>query len=237
MGSMYTIAWPLPVIPEGRIPSVVEAESLVFRGLLLEFRESQLRRDPAVSDTMTAVQRVFERLHALVTSKFPSIDPAERIDVTLMTYDSNRRLVIVGGTLNGGSLPQPYWDLYLPPGLGNGGVCLKTGRGVFYVRDARNEFSHYVRALDGHEHAILLSLPLDHPDLEQRVPEETADFELVRSSQLVGVMNIGSTSAASGLFRLQFQSEAVDELRALSQFALNQLWPVFVRSPNAGAGG
>ena len=30
---------------------------------------------------------------------------------------------------------------------------------------------------------------------------------------------------------------AVDELRALSQFALNQLWPVFVRSPNAGAGG
>ena len=55
------------------------------------------------------------------------------------------------------------------------------------------------------------------------------DFDLERRSQLVGVINIGSTSPASLLSRLERDSEAMDRIRGLCQFYLNQLWPVFAR--------
>jgi hypothetical protein len=240
MGSMYTITWPLGGVKEGRIPRHIGAESDAFRDLLLRYREARLGHDPGIAPQQAAMEGVLRNLYSVISSKFASIDTTERIDVTLMTYDSNRRrMVIIDGLVNGEELPQPYWDLYLPPGLGNGGACLKSGKGIFYLRDDRNEFSHYVRVLNGYEHAVLISLPLDHPELEEQkgvnLDEEPPkasrdDFDLERRSQLVGVMNVGSTSPASLLARLEFNSAQFSKIHELCQFHLNQLWPVFARS-------
>lgn len=256
VGCRYVINWRLPRVSRRALPTALIAEAETFREILVRYRKSRLAKASVSDSKIAAVREVFGWLYQLFRRTLPSIDSEERFDVVLFTYDAKDptqtpALVAVEGLVNGEELPEPYWDLRLPPGVGNAGTCFKRGEVCVYAAgEASEQFSYYVPLTGVDPHQLMVSVPLDHPKFSEEaqrlreppnepgVTQTAADWvhqcQAARKRQVVGVISVGSSSAASTLRQLvpgngergEGARKLAENLAAVCQVCLNRLWTI-----------
>jgi len=150
-----------------------------------------------------------------------------------MTYDEHsKKLVVVEGLVNGAEPPLRHWEFWLRPGLGNAGACFKRGRSMVYLRDQTTIETDYYVPWDT-EYGVLVSTPVDHPELERYVrgPVWQVAPELPR--QIVAIVNIGSTCTASTLRRLKDKAEqdTLDAVESGAAFVVKAILQLLARVP------
>jgi 3',5'-cyclic AMP phosphodiesterase CpdA len=248
MGYRYSISWTLPRTKREALPGLLIAESDVYRRLLIGHRHRSMISGGNDNPGVRELLEWLKFLYAIVRMMFPSKDPDEVFDLSLMTYDKSAgRLAVVGGVINGQDATTSYLGFWLPVGVGNAGICYKTGAAHVYVADeAEQRFSYYVPMAASQPHEVLISIPINHPGFKSLYDEWTKksgtgtsaaaipDPETIlldRKRQIVAIMNIGSTSSASTLRKLRHETEEeklevarrVDELQLICQAGVDHI--------------
>jgi Trypsin-like peptidase domain len=214
VGWCYSLDW---LLPEHELDKS-------FHYLVLKSEEIQRkliayggRRQSDESDPVTQkIQEVFRSFGMEICESYRLKE--ERITITLMTYDSDkRRLVMVEAFKNSADISREEWNFWLPFGLGLAGACFRQGdEALAYVRpDKLTEDAEYYLPISNSEKEFLLAVPLDHPEFS----EQSGILPSDRCRQLVGVLTIGSSRRASRLnqFRTAKAKEGIATFRAKCQ--------------------
>lgn len=194
----YVVRWPLP--PPATVPldPVRKGDVAYIRGKLLELREDRARAN--VPGTLANV--VHEKLTQIASElrEMSSLGAEEeRIDISLMVWDEDARVLrIVAGLL---PAQTKAWDWTLSFGDGLAGRAMKLRKDLLYIRRGiTEEWDVYISPEEAGEgvapirHEVLLSMPVVYwgESLEG----------------VLGVLNIGSDSPASGLLRFRSADSA-----------------------------
>lgn len=245
VGSAYAINWIVPKASQTILPDWLEAEAQSFCRRLMRCRESRRGQGSQPDELVDQVKKELAMLFDACHKQFPCGEGDEIFEVSLMSYDEGdkRIRVVEGDWREDPEIERLYFELALPPGVGNAGTCFKTGQIYMYVKGELSEqFSYYVPfGPPAKEHQVLISIPLDHPlfaatardvfsrkesDKRSRLDGDSLRFD--RRRQTVGVMNIGSTCASSFLRRLHSDEDdhrrLMSELESLCQNAVNRIW-------------
>jgi hypothetical protein len=201
-GSCYSLDWKLPNPPIGAAGQRIVREAEVVRNHLLEY--GQKRRNNSLDSLGGKIARLFKDMHEEIYGKYRSKAPEEMFQTTLMIYDqAERKLKVVDGLENVGEMNRRGWDFWLPFGFGLAGACFRAGVIACYSRNLDQHIpeipEHYVEVPDFPPHIYLLALPLAHPQFD---PALVDNSKLERCRQLIGVLTIGSTYAASHLLEI-----------------------------------
>ena len=241
VGSCYSIEWPLPETREDSFTLKLENDANRFRRILLRYRDAGGDESQIRWRERKAVRYSFQKFY---DSLLGQDDPGhDRFEVTFMTYDTDRRrLLVVDGVRNGRELNAKSRDFWLPFGLGMAGSCFKSGRRIFVMNLTKKENDReeergwplnerdtmesdpgfYLKIPHRSPHKFLLQIPVDYPRF---VSSRFRDYESAR--QCIGVVSISSLKGTTWLSRLT----AVDDLRRLQSWCqgfCNDLYRILV---------
>jgi predicted MPP superfamily phosphohydrolase len=191
LGYRYGLRWQLPPDEQQRqgVDRVSKGKAEVIRRELLKCQT----RAATAPDPTNPLQNVFVAIQQELRQRYPSHDPAERLDVGLQVFDQeDNRLRHIAGVL-----PPAYWSWKLHEGEGVAGRAHKLNKALRYARAVARGSDWYTRPPDARPHELVLSVPL-------RYPVEAHD------GWVVGVLSVASTSPASPLISLK--NEKVNEL-------------------------
>jgi hypothetical protein len=208
VGMAYSLEWQLP-----RTFTMLVRGAEKIRRKLLEHRSERQSPGPN-SATADAIHQAFREFAEDVRQKYNTPESGENFEVTLMTYDSDQRaLVVADGLINGGELRETDWKFSVPFGLGLAGACFREGNQVIlWVRKERQgRFNPYLSVAEKDQHEVLLIIPIDHPGLREVGWRENPGGLSQRTQQLLGVITVGSDVADTALARLSNSAGAAPD--------------------------
>lgn len=200
LGSYYSLDWQLP---DPKLPAEIvrlSEEARVVRSGLLAHRKARLD-GPATPQSALAKTR-FEAVHKAVADFLHVTHKDAGFTTAFLTWNhKERRLVVVEVCREDGKHVNTEWAFWAPFGLGIGGMCFRSGTQAFRYKHDQDHGSperpeNYLPFPGAKPHSYLLSLPIDHPDMTEKLAK-LPDNQ--RSRQLVGVLSIASYSPASPL--------------------------------------
>ncbi|HEX4229864.1 MAG TPA: hypothetical protein VHZ07_14420 [Bryobacteraceae bacterium] len=206
VGAVYSMDFRVPSVElDGEVKTLVN-EAQDFRNKLLHY--ARLRRTGAPLDYRAVqVRREVLSIYEALAYWYALSPDVEEFQVSVMTYDeSQKRLITIDGTINGGEPSSTAWDFWLPFGLGIGGACFKRAdRPFVYVRPKEGAMQtgpdiYIPPPLGTHGHEVLVSIPVNHPDY-------TGQIEMERSRQCIAVVTFGSDNPSTKLHELSGQDE------------------------------
>ena len=203
MGYAYSIDWALP-----KALLSVEGERLVRKAEAVRTELLRYRKEKRIGEPSTAafqeIRRAFSSLDEDLRLEFDPRPDREVFDVYFMTYFRQElALKIVDGFKNGKSIDDSDWEFSLPFGLGLAGAAFKAGKSFAYRRplDEPEGPDYYIAVKGSNDHTVLISVPLDHPELDN-CGKECELRTGSRCQQLLGVVNIGSNYIDSKLLEI-----------------------------------
>ncbi len=204
-GYGFDVKWALPRPGAPPLDPQRLGEATFIRNTLLALRQERDQINVAgkfANLIHGQLQQISSELHSMASY----VDLNERIDVSLMAWDAQARVLrIVAGLF---APDHKVWDWTLPFGDGLAGRAMKDQKGVLYVHaETSEEWDAYITPLDEKgnivgpiEHEFLLSMPMVY----------------WRGSLqgVLGVLNLGSNSLLSALHKLRSSDE-----KEVTQFA------------------
>ncbi|HEY6292133.1 MAG TPA: metallophosphoesterase [Terriglobia bacterium] len=185
VGYVYEVKWPLHAVGETQ-DSASAAQARFLRNQLLKLIGKQ---DGSLADL---INKKLTAMQEWLRSQAPFHDSAEEMDLSLMVWDEEKRVLRTVASL----LPPEHrswsWEVHFGDGLA--GRTLKLRKRLLYIADHIREEKHryYISAEEAgteasaFKHRILLSEPVLLGDTIQEV---------------LGVLNVGSNSDSSALYR------------------------------------
>jgi hypothetical protein len=208
VGWCYSLDWILPKPPLNFDFDYLIRQSEEVRQGLLEHAEDRRKVGKERPRTLK-IRDLFRSFDAEIRQQYAS-DKEDCLQMSLMTYHSDRRRMLVVEWAQGGKAAKDFdlhhWDFWLPFGLGLAGACFRGADLQMYVRpqfesEAKAEDADYYLPLtESNPYEALFAFPLDHPEFSDQI---LAIDPAERCRQLVGVMTIGSTYKATKLLRLR----------------------------------
>jgi len=210
VGTCYSLDWELTQSSRSESDLKIERKVEQLRQIFLEHGERR-RSDTKLDARTAAISKAFLRLYKKLYSKYGLNDPDERFEVSLMTYCTARKKLIVVEKLVSGDEADELWNFWLPFGFGLAGACFRQAdRAFLYVRRHENEPEpaesfgqlpqHYIDVARTIKHDVLISLPINHPDY-RHFHKNAVGFEQAR--KCVGIVNLGSSSERTKLRALK----------------------------------
>lgn len=210
IGSCFSLDWLLPVYDGDAEFQRLETEAESIRREFL--RQGDDRRDGKDGDPRIRFEfaRLYEQIRSLLKPK-----KNEGFEVSLMVYDqAKRRLVVSEGLIDGVDFSHEMLTFWLPFGLGLAGACFKEGERAFlYKRPDGPSAAHeyYLPLPNNDSHQILLAVPIDHPQFGVYMAKTPSAKLPERARQCIGVVDIGSRSKNSRMWKLLTAKKGVVE--------------------------
>lgn len=157
------------------------------------------------------IKESFEILWDVLKKRYGSFESKEIFTLTLMGYDEkSRKICMIDGVKKvGNDNVELSFGFKLEPGVGNAGMAYKLGRPILYV--ASEATSHYyVQSNEdglGTKYEALLSIPVFHPNAAEVFKAVDKKPSQDKFLPAIGIINIGSSSSATKLFRVQDTEE------------------------------
>jgi hypothetical protein len=208
VGWCYSLDWILPKPPlENDFDYLIRRSEEIRQGLL---EHASDRRKIGMERVRTLkIRDLFRDFDAEIRKRYAT-DKEDCLQVSLMTYHSDRRRMLVVERAQGGKTAKDvdlrHWDFWLPFGLGLAGACFRGADLQMYVRPhsqsafEAEDADYYLALTESNPYEVLIAFPLDHPEFsEQILARDPAE----RCRQLIGVMTVGSTYGTTKLLQLR----------------------------------
>jgi hypothetical protein len=198
VGFDYELYWDLPRLEPSPLYRELNGDAMAARAALAELASAGNSKD-------AGVQSVLKKYLTLLHEEYQSKYGGEVMDLTLFTFDARSQCLVVVGSaaVPGFASEDSGWEELLsefrpPVGVSTAGQCFKTGRAVTYEKSQQEKpFSPHLPF--GPAHEVLISAPIYLAALYQENIDPSHLTSMEKNGTVVGVLSVGSTSAASGL--------------------------------------